>query len=92
MNHGYVQSPTRQVNQSSGAGWQGEHSEASRRALTLNVSKSIWPTRVLKKKFSKIFVIIPCFFIKKFQKLFLGPCNNARKTTFNRYAFSSIGL
>ena len=53
MNHGYVQSPTRQVNQSSGAGWQGEHSEASRRALTLNVSKSIWPTRVLKKIFLK---------------------------------------
>ena len=51
MNHGYVQSPTRQVNQSSGAGWQGEHSEASRRALTLNVSKSIWPTRVLKNFF-----------------------------------------
>ena len=69
MNHGYVQSPTRQVNQSSGAGWQGEHLEASRRALTLNVSKSIWPTRVLKNNFSKIFVILPCFFIKKISKI-----------------------
>ena len=69
MNHGYVQSPTRQVNQSSGAGWQGEHLEASRRALTLNVSKSIWPTRVLKYFFSKIFVILPCFFIKKISKI-----------------------
>ena len=47
MNHGYVQSPTRQVNQPSGSGWQGEQqSEASRRALTLNVSKPMWPTRV----------------------------------------------
>ena len=46
MNHGYIQSPTRQVNQPAGSGWQGEYSEASRRALTLNVSKSMWPTRV----------------------------------------------
>ena len=43
MNQGFIQSPTRQVQQ----GWQHrEHSGASRRGLTLDLPRSIWPSRV----------------------------------------------
>ena len=43
MNQGFIQSPTRQGQQ----GWQHrDHSGASRRGLTLDLPRSIWPSRV----------------------------------------------